>query len=116
MSISWHVLPLLLLLLLCAGKAALGQTTTPAAVVIRVNVGGAAFTDPAGRAWAADAYFTQGIVSDNCPRSIAQTDNANLYCSYRWFNAVPPYLYEIPVPNGSYTVRLHFAELYAKTQ
>jgi hypothetical protein len=84
---------------------------------IRVNVGGAVLTDPLGQVWEADDnnnYCTTGNAFWACPKQISNTDNDFLYCTYRWFNqAGIPYRYNFPnVPNGQYTIRLHFAELY----
>ena len=78
---------------------------------IRINVGGGQFVDPTGNVWKDDAYFNSGQGTWDCPKAIASTDNDYLYCTYRWFNQAQPYLYQIPVPNGNYNVRLHFAEL-----
>jgi hypothetical protein len=89
---------------------------------IRINVGGNGYTDPVtGTIWRGDnngAYLTttkNSIVSVNCPKSIADTTNDMLYCSYRYFigPTTQPHRYNIPVMNGMrYTVRLHFAELF----
>ena len=93
-----------LLLLALLSRAALAQ-------VIRINVGGGQFTDPTGNVWQDDAYFNSGAATWDCPKAIANTDNDNLYCTYRWFDQARPYLYQIPVANGNYKVRLHFAEM-----
>lgn len=90
-----------------------------AQTVVRVNAGGAAIIDPTtGLRWEADAthkyYSKHGVAVDRCPQAIANTGNDNLYCSFRKFAtataAALPYHYQFPVPNGLYTVRLHFAE------
>ena len=97
----------LLLLALLSNNAALAQVNN-----IRINTGGGQFTDPTGNVWQGDAYFSSGQGSWDCPKAVAGTENDNLYCTYRWFNqAAQPYLYQIPVPNGNYNVRLHFAEM-----
>ena len=85
------------------------SSDTPAG--IRINAGGGQYFDPAGNVWKDDAYFNSGQGTWDCPKAIANTDNDYLYCTYRWFNQAQPYLYQIPVPNGNYNVRLHFAEM-----
>ena len=47
---------------------------------------------------------TQGV-----GHGISGTDKPDLYQSERWGQ----FSYAIPVPNGAYTLRLHFAEIYA---
>jgi Malectin domain len=83
---------------------------------IRVNAGGDTIIDPQQRKWEGDdvnKYYTTGNSYWDCPKSISNTTNDSLYCTYRWFNQAVPYRYTFPtVPNGKYTVRLHFAELY----
>ena len=93
-----------LLPLALVSNAALAQ-------VIRINAGGGQFTDPTGNVWQGDAYFNSGQGTWDCPKAINGTNNDDLYCTYRWFNQAQPYLYQIPVPNGYYNVRLHFAEM-----
>ena len=88
------------------------QTTAPTPPApLRINAGGPQFTDPSGNVWQNDAYFTTGNPFWSCPKVISNTNNDDLYCSYRYFNQAQPYLYQIPVPNGNYYVRLHFAEM-----
>ena len=79
---------------------------------IRINAGGGQYVDPSGNVWKDDAYFSTGHAWD-CPKAkaISNTDNDILYCTQRLFNQAQPYLYQIPVPNGNYNVRLHFAEM-----
>jgi len=80
------------------------------ATVIRINAGGGAFTDSAGRLWSADAGFNTGSVSTSSA-PVANTVDDGLYQSIRWDDAPAPELqYSIPVPNGSYEVRLYFME------
>ncbi|WP_336517740.1 PKD domain-containing protein [Pollutibacter soli] len=79
------------------------STGTP---LFRINAGGPAYTS-AGIAWQADQYFTGGdVYSSTDP--IAGTTNDQLYQTERWGNVS----YAIPVPNGKYTLRLHFAEIF----
>jgi Malectin domain len=91
-------------------------------VPIRVNVGGNTLTDPLGIIWEGDdinRYYTTGNAFWACPKSISNTENDFLYCTYRWFNQGGgiPYQYKFPIiPPGQYTIRLHFAELYVPSQ
>lgn len=97
-----------LVLFAIAGRAASGQ-------VIRINAGGYGFTDPSGNVWEGDDdhnYYNIGTAYGACPLTIANTANPNIYCSNRWFVQTRAYNYEVPVPNGEYQVRLHFAEMY----
>jgi hypothetical protein len=76
---------------------------------IRINAGGAAYTDPNGRVWAADGNFTRGYPY-SVGAAIANTATPKLYQDQRVNNT--PLVYTLTVPNGNYTVRLMFAELY----
>ncbi|MGB7926493.1 MAG: malectin [Pyrinomonadaceae bacterium] len=94
----------------------LGGSAQPAPTPLRINAGGPQYTDATGNIWQADAYLKYG--GGYAPESLATTDILNttddaLYRSER-FGGVPytPLAYEIPLANGSYTVRLHFAEIW----
>ncbi|UOQ69497.1 malectin domain-containing carbohydrate-binding protein [Hymenobacter volaticus] len=78
---------------------------TPTAV-LRLKAGGDALNTSLGR-FAADQFFAGGsdFVTD---QPIAGTQDDALYQSERYGS----FLYSLPVPNGTYTVKLHFAELY----
>jgi glucose/arabinose dehydrogenase len=86
----------------------------PPATATRVNAGGAAFTDASGNAWAADANYNTGNTATS---STAWTGaNPQLYSTERWDPPDAPELaYSFPVSPGTYTVNLHFAEIYAGT-
>ncbi len=80
----------------------------------RINVGGSAYVDTLGNTWAQDGqYFNTGnLFSVNAP--IAGTNDDVLYQTERWDNAPAPELkYSLPIANGSYDVRLHFAEIFS---
>ena len=83
--------------------------------IVRINVGGGLYTDSAGNAWIADAYFGgKGASYGSCSTDVANTVEDGLYCLNRWFAPWhgPPFVYNIPVPASSqYEIRLHFAEL-----
>jgi parallel beta-helix repeat protein len=86
-------------------------TTSSASLLI--NAGGSSYTDSSGRAWSADQYFTSGHTDNQAVgHAIANTNDPALYQDERWGANT----YNLPLPNGSYTVRLHFAEIYAGTQ
>ncbi len=74
---------------------------------IRVNAGGPAYTDPQGLVWAADTQFSGGATYTTT-NPIAATDSQPLFQSERY--GVFQYLF--PVPNGTYQLRLRFAEIY----
>ena len=81
----------------------------PPFATLRINAGGADFTDGNGRLWEADQHFVNGqTYSNNVP--IANTDHDPLYVTERW---APNLAYAIPAaPSACYTVNLHFAEVY----
>ena len=94
------------------------SVTTPAApaTVIRVNSGGPQYTDTANQVWAADTGFNTGGVV-NVANAIAGTSDPALYRSERWDPGTAPELaYGFTVPNGTYTVKLHFAETWSGGQ
>jgi hypothetical protein len=84
------------------------DNTTPA-ILIRINAGGGQIIF-GSETWAADQYSSGGSTYSNTA-AIAATTNDALYQSERWGN----HNYAIPVPNGSYTVKLHFAEIFHTT-
>lgn len=76
---------------------------------IAINVGGPAISE-AGRDWQADQYGTGGHTWTNTnPAPIAGSNAQTVYHSERAGSEVA---YEIPLPNGTYLVRLHLAEIY----
>jgi uncharacterized protein DUF4082/malectin (di-glucose binding ER protein) len=77
----------------------------PTTVAVRINVGG----HETG-AFAEDGNYSGGQ-SYASSRTIAGASDQTLYQDERWGQ----FAYSIPVPNGSYDVRLHFAELYYGT-
>ena len=90
-------------------SATLFVNTTNPSLIYRVNAGGGAVTDPTGD-WEADNYFTSGnTYSTNTTIANATSRLEALYQSER-YGAMG---YSFPVTNGSYTVKLHFAEIYA---
>jgi hypothetical protein len=81
------------------------------APTIRVNTGGAAYTDAAGNTWSADTGFNTGTAASFGSQAIAGTDDDVLYQTERWDDGASPEMqYSFTVPNGAYQVKLHFAE------
>jgi parallel beta-helix repeat protein len=76
---------------------------------IRVNAGGAAYTDATGTVWSADTGSSAGYAYSTAT-AIANTTNQQVYQSLRWNPATLGY--QFSVANGTYTVNLKFAELY----
>ena len=72
-----------------------------------VHSGGNAYTDTLGNSWAADNSFTGGSTSSTT-HAIANTPDPTLYQTERYGS----FSYQFAVPNGSYSVRLKFAEIY----
>jgi len=98
------------LLALCFPKGVLAQQP------VRVNCGGASYTDSKGQVWQADAGFNWGNVS-SIPTAVNGTSDQGLYQQGRYNpNFSAGMVYAFAVPNGQYHVNLHFAETYAATQ
>ncbi|MCL5667137.1 MAG: DUF2341 domain-containing protein [Patescibacteria group bacterium] len=73
----------------------------------RVNVGGSAYTDPAGVVWSADKNYSGGN-NYGVSSAIANTNASALYQTSRYGG----FAYNFNVPNGAYQVKLKFAETY----
>jgi hypothetical protein len=78
------------------------------AAPLRLNAGGPQVTT-GGVSWSADQYFSGTTNTYSAPIAIAGTTDAVLYQTERYGNS---FTYSIPVPSGTYTVKLHFAEIY----
>jgi len=95
---------------LCFPKGVLAQQP------IRVNCGGASYTDSKGQVWQADAGYNWGNVS-SIPAVVSGTSDQALYQNGRYNpNFSAGMVYAFAVPNGQYHVNLYFAETYAPTQ
>jgi endoglucanase len=99
-----------------AGCATVGQTQA-AKFVLRVNCGAyESYTDTAGNVWLPDQYleegvewgFGDGLTVDRGALNITGTDSPKIYETERYSMSA----YEFTLPNGKYTVRLHFAETF----
>jgi Malectin domain len=101
-----------------------GQTFLP----IRINCGSRRFLDSStNQIWFNETAYNEGnkgIARSRCSSSLSiqnvpSVELRDLYCSHRYFRNgvdVPPFRYQIPVPNTKnnsnyYTVRLHFSEI-----
>jgi endoglucanase len=95
----------------------------PPKFVLRVNAGDTAkFTDHAGNVWQPDKYYTKGsgygfVGGDSIDRGAStkiegttdpKTSNPKIYQTEHYSMDA----FKAEVPNGKYTVRLHFAETY----
>lgn len=78
-------------------------------IAIRVNAGAGAITDSSGNTWATDNGYLNGQAFHSGV-SVSNTDNPEIYRTLRWSPAQLDYRYA--VANGTYTVRLKFAEVY----
>jgi malectin (di-glucose binding ER protein) len=91
--------------MLLASIPAVAQTQAQ----IRVNCGGARYTDTNGQSWQADTGFNTGTASSNT-MTTSGTSDPTLYRSNRYNTSSTPLIYSFPVLNGSYRVNLLFAE------
>jgi hypothetical protein len=96
----------------------LGVAFAQAKFMLRVNAGdSASYTDKAGNVWKGDKEYTKGggygfVGGDTVDRGssmkIEGTNDPKIYQTERY--SMDRFVAE--VPNGKYTVRLHFAETY----
>jgi Malectin domain/Viral BACON domain len=100
------------------GVGALLAATLVAAAAQTVNLkcGGQAFTTSDGTQWSGDSYFNGGDLLYT-GYSIASTQPQDFYL-YRSARAglYGDFSYSIPLPNGTYTVNLMFAEIQYTTK
>ncbi|MEJ2642328.1 MAG: malectin domain-containing carbohydrate-binding protein, partial [Desulfosarcinaceae bacterium] len=82
-------------------------------VVLRVNCGGGRYVDTGGNAWAADSGYNTGKAAFESAEITGTSEDA-LYRSNRWDpNASPELEYRFKLANGSYLIKLHFAETWS---
>jgi large repetitive protein len=81
---------------------------------IRINAGGERFETSTGVVFEADTYFDANTeVFTNFETTITGTTERLLYNSVREAKIEEgTFTYNIPVPNGSYEISLHFAEIW----
>ncbi len=86
------------------------EPVAPAPAVIRIKAGqSASVTDAEGNVWLADQGFKDGETTDRAEDlQIANTKSPALYRNERFSMTAFSY----PLPNGKYTVKLHFAETF----
>ncbi len=77
------------------------------ATAVRINSGGSAYTSAGNAVFLADTYYLSGQTVTRTGITISNSPDPSLYMTLR-FDA--NFGYSIPVPNGTYTVKLHFAE------
>ena len=68
------------------------------------------YTDALGRVWAADNSFSGGATF-TIANSIANTSDQTIFQSERSAIAKAYFFYSISIPNGTYTLKLGFAEI-----
>jgi Domain of unknown function (DUF4082)/Malectin domain/Bacterial Ig-like domain len=90
-----------------ASNEATATTAAAPGQATRINVGGPAYTSATGQLFRADTFFTGGSTYQ-VTSAITGTNDPDLYRNERWGS----FSYAIPVTDGVYDVRLHFAELY----
>jgi hypothetical protein len=76
---------------------------------IRVNAGGPAYTDLSGQSWSVDTGFSGGSTRQTTA-TVVNTITPALYQTCRYGVMT----YTFAVPNGTYIVKLKFAEMYLK--
>jgi malectin (di-glucose binding ER protein) len=81
-----------------------------AAYAQRVNSGGGNYTDSLGNVWAADNSFSGGAAFPTSA-TISGTSDPTLYRTLRYNTS--SFSYSFPVPNGTYSVTLKFAEIWS---
>jgi hypothetical protein len=93
-----------------SAPAAQAKQAIPAPKVIRIRAGDTApLTDSSGNVWLPAQGFADGeIVTRAGELPIANTKDPALYRSERYMMTA----FSCPLPNGKYTVKLHFAETY----
>ena len=99
-----------------SGCATMEEAKVPK-FVLRVNCAATEpYTDKAGNMWLADQAmeegktwgFVDGMTVDRGDLGVIGTDAPKIYETERYSMSA----YQFKVPNGKYTVRLHFAETY----
>jgi endoglucanase len=90
-------------------SGALVAQTKPSAEIIRIKTGvSTPLTDETGVVWLADSGFVDGDTIDRPGIAIGNTKTPSLYQAERY--AMTAFRWKLP--NGKYTLKLHFAETY----
>jgi hypothetical protein len=82
------------------------------AAAVRIDAGASAPVTSAGGTWSADRGFVGGETANRPNMAIAGTDDEAPYRTVRYGLSG----YRLSVPNGSYVVKLYFAEILAVTR
>jgi hypothetical protein len=77
---------------------------------VRINSGGEAYTSSSGDTYTADGHFSGSTFVGSTSANISGTQDAALYQTERV--GIGSFKYSVPVPPGTYQLRLHFAEWY----
>lgn len=98
------------LLLLGSAQLVLAAPTTPAAPgIVRIKTGiTKPLTDETGIVWQADTGFADGETIDRPGLAIANTKTPSVYQAERYGMTA----FHWKLPDGKYTVKLHFCETY----
>jgi Malectin domain len=89
-----------------SAKAAATPSGLP---TIRINAGAEEpLTDSKGVEWLADTGFDEGTANDRADLRVTGTATPEIYRSERYSMN----FYNVKVPNGNYTLKLHFSEDY----
>jgi Malectin domain len=90
------------------GAESFSASALPTGPEVRIRCGYSRpiFKDEEGTLWTGDQYFAGGFASELRDQHIARTRNPELYLSAR----TGVFSYKIPLPPGTYELRLHFAE------
>jgi hypothetical protein len=93
-----------------AVAAPVPAASIPARPAIRIDVGATApYTDSTGNIWLSDQGFADGDTAERgSDMQIANTKDSGIYRTERY--GMTSFSYKLP--NGKYTVKLHFAETY----
>jgi hypothetical protein len=92
-----------------AAAAASATIVNPVAPPVRIKAGrDTSLTDADGNTWLPDQGFDGGEVVDRGDIQITNTTSPDIYRTEHW--GMDAFTY--PVPNGKYTVKLHFCETY----
>ncbi|HLH17200.1 MAG TPA: malectin domain-containing carbohydrate-binding protein [Bryobacteraceae bacterium] len=96
---------------LAAGSLLAMSLVAASAQTVNINCGGSAMTASDGTQWSADEYFIGGdLLYTGYSIAGAQPTDYYLYRSAR-AGLYGDFTYSIPVPNGTYNVKLLFAEI-----
>jgi hypothetical protein len=93
-----------------APTPAAASTPAPVLPPVRIKAGTSeTVTDAVGNVWLPDQGFTDGDTYELPDAEITNSPTPEIYRTERYSMTAFSY----PVPNGKYTVKLHFAEIYS---